>query len=126
MTENFVPMAAYCNVKLANVLFTHALAQRLANEGIVVHAMHPGAVDTNFIARSDEVTQKYMRARPLLSAEDAADTLIWLATAAEPGTHTGGYFPQRKRIPTSAAANDAAAAQRLWVESEKLAARVLG
>jgi NAD(P)-dependent dehydrogenase (short-subunit alcohol dehydrogenase family) len=126
MKENFVPMAAYCNVKLANVLFTHALAERLANEGIVVHAMHPGAVDTNFIARSDETTQKYMRARPLLSAEDAADTLIWLATAAEPGTNTGGYFHQRKRIPTSAAANDEAAAQRLWVESEKLAARVLG
>jgi hypothetical protein len=62
----------------------------------------------------------------LLSAEDAADTLVWLATAAEPGTSTGGYFHQRKRIPTSAAANDAATAQRLWVESEKLAARVLG
>jgi NAD(P)-dependent dehydrogenase (short-subunit alcohol dehydrogenase family) len=126
MVENFVPMPAYCNAKLANVLFTRALAERLGHEGIVVHAMHPGAVDTNFIAHADEGTQKYMRGLDLLSAEDAADTLIWLVTAAEPGTTTGGYFHQRRRIPTSAAANDDAAARRLWVESEKLAAPVLG
>jgi NAD(P)-dependent dehydrogenase (short-subunit alcohol dehydrogenase family) len=124
--ENFVPMPAYCNAKLANVLFTRALAERLAEGSIVAHAMHPGAVDTNFITHADEDTQKYMRGRDLLSAEDAADTLIWLATAPEPGTTTGGYFHQRKRIATSAAANDDAAARRLWVESEKLAARVLG
>jgi NAD(P)-dependent dehydrogenase (short-subunit alcohol dehydrogenase family) len=126
MLANFVPMPAYCNAKLANVLFTRALAERLGPEGIVAHAMHPGAVDTNFITHADEGTQKYMRALDLLSAEDAADTLTWLATAAEPGTSTGGYFHQRKRIPTSAAANDDAAARSLWVESEKLAARVPG
>jgi NAD(P)-dependent dehydrogenase (short-subunit alcohol dehydrogenase family) len=126
MVENFVPMPAYCNAKLANVLFTRALAERLADEGIVAHAMHPGAVDTNFITHADEGTQKYMRGLDLLSAQDAADTLIWLVTAAEPGTSTGGYFHQRKRIATSAAANDEAAAQRLWMESETLAARVLG
>ncbi len=126
MLNNFVPMAAYCNVKLANVLFTRALAERLGEDGIVSHAMHPGAVDTNFINRADDNTQKYMRGRPLLSAEDAADTLVWLATAAEPGTSTGGYFHQRKRIPVSAAANDDAAMHRLWVESEKLVAHARG
>ncbi|HTV96019.1 MAG TPA: SDR family NAD(P)-dependent oxidoreductase [Steroidobacteraceae bacterium] len=126
MMQNFVPIGAYCNVKLMNILFTRALAERLAGDGIVVHAMHPGAVDTNFIARADENTQKYMRGQPLLSAEEAADTLVWLATAAEPGASTGGYFHQRKAIQTSAAANDDAAMRRLWEESEKLAARVRG
>jgi NAD(P)-dependent dehydrogenase (short-subunit alcohol dehydrogenase family) len=126
MLESFAPMPAYCNAKLANVLFTRALAVRWAQESIVAHAMHPGAVDTNFIARADEGTQRYMRRLDLLSARDAADTLIWLVTAAEPGASTGGYFHQRKRIPTSAAASDDAAARRLWVESERLAARALG
>jgi NAD(P)-dependent dehydrogenase (short-subunit alcohol dehydrogenase family) len=125
MIENFVPIRAYCNAKLANVLFTRALAGRLAHEGIVAHAMHPGAVDTNFIARADEGTQRHMRGQELLSAEDGADTLIWLATAAEPGTSSGGYFYQRKRIPASAAANDDGAMRRLWIESEKLAANFL-
>lgn len=125
MFENFVPIAAYCNVKLANILFTHALAKRLAGSGIVVHAMHPGAVDTNFVDRADSGTQQYLRSLPLLTAEEGADTLIWLATASAPGEATGGYYHERKPIPATAAANDSEAAERLWRESEKLAAAAL-
>ena len=122
MFKNFVPIRAYCNVKLANVLYTRALAKRLSDSGIVVHAMHPGAVDTNFVNRADQGTQRYMRTQSLLTAEQAADTLIWLATAAAPGTTTGQYYHNRQAVPTSAAANDAEAAERLWRESEKLVA----
>lgn len=122
MFENFVPIVAYCNAKLANVLFTRSLARRLEGSGIVVHAMHPGAVDTNFINRADAGTQEYMRSQPLLTAEQGADTLIWLATAADPGGSTGLYYHQRAATPPSALAADDAAAERLWRESEKLAA----
>jgi len=123
---NFVPIAAYCNAKLANLLFSRMLTERLAPEGIVVHAMHPGAVSTNFINHADEGTQKYLRGINLVSPEEGADTVVWLATADEPGTTSGGYFHQRRRIPTSAAADDREAARRLWMESERLAAAVLG
>jgi len=125
MFENFVPIRAYCNAKLANVLFTRSLAERLQNSGIVVHAMHPGAVDTNFINRADEGTQQYMRGQSLLTAEQGADTLIWLATAAQPGDSSGQYYHQRTAVPTSSAAADMQTAQRLWLESEKLAAAAL-
>jgi NAD(P)-dependent dehydrogenase (short-subunit alcohol dehydrogenase family) len=124
--EHFVPMAAYCNVKLANILFTRALAERVAEEGIVAHAMHPGAVDSNFVTHADENTQRYLRGRKdLVTPEQAADTLVWLATANEAGKTNGDYFYQRQSVPTSAAANDMEAARRLWLESEKLAARAL-
>ena len=122
MFKNFVPIRAYCNVKLANVLFTHALAKRLDDSGIVVHAMHPGAVDTNFVSRADQGTQRYMRTQNLLTAEQGADTLIWLASAAAPGETSGQYYHNRAAVPSSAAANDAEAAERLWRESEKLVA----
>jgi NAD(P)-dependent dehydrogenase (short-subunit alcohol dehydrogenase family) len=122
MLKNFVPIRAYCNVKLANLLFTHALAQRLDGLGIVVHAMHPGAVDTNFVNRADQGTQRYMRTQSLLTAEQGADTLVWLASAAAPGEATGLYYHDRAAVPASAAANDAEAAERLWRESEKLVA----
>jgi NAD(P)-dependent dehydrogenase (short-subunit alcohol dehydrogenase family) len=125
MFENFVPIRAYCNAKLANILFTRSLARRLDDSGIVVHAMHPGAVDTNFVNRADQGTQKYMRSQSLLTAEQGADTLIWLATAAQPGETTGGYFHQRAIIAPSAAASDAETGERLWRESEKLAAAAL-
>jgi NAD(P)-dependent dehydrogenase (short-subunit alcohol dehydrogenase family) len=123
MLENFVPIVAYCNAKLANVLFTRALAKRLTGRGIVVHAMHPGAVSTNFVNHADPATQEWYRARDdLLSAEEGADTLVWLATATEPGDSSGEYYYQRKIAPASPAANDMHAAERLWLESEKLVA----
>jgi NAD(P)-dependent dehydrogenase (short-subunit alcohol dehydrogenase family) len=125
MFEGFVPIVAYCNAKLANVLFTRSLAKRLEGSGIVVHAVHPGAVDTNFVNRADEGTQQYLRSMPLLSAEDGADTLIWLATAAEPAETTGQYWHQRAVSPTSPLAEDMDAAERLWRESDKLAAAAL-
>jgi NAD(P)-dependent dehydrogenase (short-subunit alcohol dehydrogenase family) len=120
MFKGFIPMRAYCNVKLANILFTKALAKRLAGTGIVTHAIHPGAVDTNFYAHADAGTQNYAKTRPLITAEQGADTLVWLTTAAEPGTTSGGYYYERKDIPTNAAARDEAAAEKLWSESEKL------
>jgi NAD(P)-dependent dehydrogenase (short-subunit alcohol dehydrogenase family) len=125
MFRDFVPIRAYCNAKLANILFTRSLAKRLEGSGIVVHAMHPGAVDTNFANRADDGTQAYLRSIQLLTAEEGADTLIWLATAAEPGETTGEYYHQRAAIPSSAAAQDMDAAERLWRESERLAAAAL-
>jgi NAD(P)-dependent dehydrogenase (short-subunit alcohol dehydrogenase family) len=122
MFENFVPITAYCNAKLANILFTRLLAKRLQGTGIVVHAMHPGAVATNFWARADEGTQRHGQQIELISAEEAADTLIWLATSSDAGRSSGGYFHQRKPIAPSALAQDEQSAERLWKESEKLVA----
>lgn len=125
MVENFVPIKAYCNAKLANILFTRALAKRLEGTGIVVHAMHPGAVNTNFWSHADEGTRSYGKTIELITTEEGADTLVWLATAPEPGRSSGGYFHERKEIQPSAAARDDAAAERLWAESEKLVAASL-
>ena len=55
--ENFVGGAAYCHAKLANILFTRALARRVADDGIVAHAMHPGVVASNFASHCDAPMQ---------------------------------------------------------------------
>src|SRR5260221_13213998 len=90
---------------------------------IVVHAMHPGIVSTNFINHADQGTQDYYRRKSdLLTADQGADTLIWLATAVEPGKTTGKYYYERAVRATSAAADDINAAERLWRESEKITA----
>jgi NAD(P)-dependent dehydrogenase (short-subunit alcohol dehydrogenase family) len=123
LIENFVPGVAYCNAKLANVLFTHELAKRLSGSGIVVLSVHPGAVDTNFASHGDAQMREFFSTRTdLLTAEQGADTLIWLVSAPEAASSTGAYFHERQAVPTSAAGSDAAAAERLWRESEKLAA----
>jgi hypothetical protein len=63
---------------------------------------------------------------PMVSPDEAADTLVWLATAAEPGATTNGYYYQRQAAPITDAAKDATVAARLWRESEKLAESALG
>jgi NAD(P)-dependent dehydrogenase (short-subunit alcohol dehydrogenase family) len=119
---NFDENRAYCNVKLANILYTKALAKRLAGSGIVVHAMHPGAVATRFFTYGNDFMQEFGRTNPLISAEEGADTLIWLATAEEPGQSTGGYWHERKKVPPTDFAQSDGNAERLWEESEKIVA----
>ncbi len=120
--ENYSPGAAYCHSKLANVLFARGLAERLAEDGIVAHAMHPGTVDSNFISHTDERTQAYISTLDAISPEAGADTLIWLATAEEPGRTSGGYFYLRAPRTPNPMIDDKAAIDRLWRESEQLIA----
>jgi NAD(P)-dependent dehydrogenase (short-subunit alcohol dehydrogenase family) len=118
--DGFNPGVAYCSSKQANVLFARALATRLAGTGIVAHAMAPGATDTPFFSHGPEETQAYTRDLPKLSVAQGADTLVWLATADEPGRSSGGYWEQRAPRAPNPQVDDAAAVARFWVESEKL------
>ncbi len=123
LTHNWISGQAYCLAKLHNILFTRELAKRLAADGIVAHAMHPGVVDSNFKNHCEPGMKTYMETLNLLPPEIAAGTLTWLASAPEPGNSTGLYYYDRKALEPSAAALDAEAAARLWQESEKLLAR---
>ncbi|HEX8058130.1 MAG TPA: SDR family NAD(P)-dependent oxidoreductase [Novosphingobium sp.] len=116
----FNPGVAYCSGKLANVLFARALAGRLEGTGIVAHAMAPGATDTPFFSYAPQETQAYTRDLPKLSVAEGADTLVWLATAEEPGRSSGGYWEQRAPRAPNPQVDDPAAVARFWEESEKL------
>jgi NAD(P)-dependent dehydrogenase (short-subunit alcohol dehydrogenase family) len=117
--EHFQPGAAYCQGKLANVLHARGLAKRLASEGIVAHAVHPGTIASNFATYADERTRAHMLSLEAMSPEQGAEALVWLATAEEPGRSTGGYFHQRKPMPPNPFVEDGNI-DRLWRESEKL------
>jgi NAD(P)-dependent dehydrogenase (short-subunit alcohol dehydrogenase family) len=115
---------AYCQAKLANILFTRELARRFGPQGLIAHAMHPGVVDSNFASHCEPGMQAYMesikdRATP---PDVPAHTLAWLASGAEPGKLNGRYFYNMAEAECSAAAQDDAAAARLWDMSEALVA----
>ncbi len=111
---------AYSAGKLANMLFTKALAARLAGTGIVTHAMTPGPTASLFFTYASQQVQEYTKDLPKVTEEQGADTLIWLATAEEPGQSTGGYWKERQPRTPHALVEDAAVLERFWVESEKL------
>jgi NAD(P)-dependent dehydrogenase (short-subunit alcohol dehydrogenase family) len=114
--------ASYCRGKLANVMFARGLAKRLADDGIVAHAMHPGMVDSNFASHADEQAQETMRkmADQARTPVQGADTIVWLATAEEPGQCSGGYYFERKPRKPNPLVDDEEAVERLWSESEIL------
>lgn len=123
MINNWISGRAYCLAKLCNILFTRELAKRVASDGIVAHAMHPGVVASNFVSHCEPGMKSYMESLDLQPPEIAATTLVWLASAPEPGKATGLYYYNKEALAPSAAALDAATAERLWRESERLVAK---
>ena len=115
--------AAYCVVKLYNILFARELAKRGAAHGIVSHAFHPGVVDSNFVSHAVPSTQAYMATLKATPADNAAEPLVWLATSAEAGAVTGLYWNKAVAENPNPIALDDAATARLWDESEALLAK---
>jgi NAD(P)-dependent dehydrogenase (short-subunit alcohol dehydrogenase family) len=124
MLKNFRAAGAYGQSKLANLLYTRELARRVAADGIVAQAMHPGVVDSNFASHGDATLQAHMQAATLVSPERPARTLVWMCTAPAAGLNGGRYFHDCAEASTAPAAQDDAAAARLWRESEALLARL--
>ncbi len=124
MLRRFTATGAYCQAKLANILFTRELARRAAADGIVAQVMHPGVVASNFAAHGDASLQAYMKTLDAVSPAQAARTLVWLATSPQAGEGSGRYFHNCEALSPSPAALDDAAAARLWRESEALLARM--
>lgn len=122
MARGFSPEKAYGQSKLANILFTRELARRVGGAAITVNAVHPGVVASNFGAHGTWLWRTTYRlfGRWMRTPERAADTILWLGTASETATLTGGYYDRRKLARMSRAARDDAAAARLWTASETL------
>ena len=121
---DFHASLAYCRAKLANILFTRELARRADPDEIVAQAMHPGVVASNFASHGDAAMQAHMAAAPTVSPDEPAETLAWLATDPEGGRNSGRYFYRKVEETPSEAAQDHAAATRLWAESEALLAKL--
>ena len=123
--ETFHGPTAYARTKRAQVILTELWAQRLAGTGVVVHAMHPGWADTPGVASS--LPRFHRIAGPFLrSAEEGADTIVWLGAAAEPGESSGGFWHDRRRRPTHRVPwtrETPADRERLWRECERLTSR---
>lgn len=120
MLESFVSGAAYCQAKLANILYTRELDRRLADKGIVAQAMHPGRVGSNFASHGDETMKTYMAQNECIPPEQPARTIVWMATAPEVGQHGGRYFHDLAEAEAAPQALDDEAATRLWKESERI------
>ncbi|MBV9817513.1 MAG: SDR family NAD(P)-dependent oxidoreductase [Solirubrobacterales bacterium] len=118
----FSGTTAYARTKRAQVVLAEMWASRLRDRGIVVSAVHPGWADTPGLSAA--LPAFHRLTRPLLrTAEQGADTIVWLGAAARPGRETGGFWHDRRRRPTHllpGTGESAADRQTLWQECERL------
>jgi NAD(P)-dependent dehydrogenase (short-subunit alcohol dehydrogenase family) len=115
--------AAYGRSKLCNILFSRALAKRLAGSSVTANCLHPGFVATRFGSDSGFLARSALSAAKLtaISPEEGAKTMLYLATSPEVANVSGAYFNRCAPETPSAAAQDDAAAERLWEVSAKIA-----
>ena len=110
-------IAAYAQSKLANILFTFALARRLAGTGICVNCLHPGVVATNLLPRWLRLI-KPLLTRVILDPERGASTTLFLALSKEVAGLTGRYFDEHQHLRSaSALADDCELQESLWSRS---------
>ncbi|MCP4895829.1 MAG: SDR family oxidoreductase [bacterium] len=113
---------AYCDSKLANILFSKELARRMAGDGVVANCLHPGVVATGFARKGPPIIRLFFKLarRSLLTPEQGAETLVYLASSEEGGQVSGGYFHKCRQATPSTTAQDEIAAERLWEISERV------
>jgi retinol dehydrogenase 12 len=122
LERRYLAMLAYANSKLANVLFTRELARRLESSGVTANCLHPGTIRTRFghtgalWLRLGLAIGGGMLRRP----EAGARTAVYLASAPDVTSQTGGYYVNcRPRQPSRRARDDALAGE-LWDLSAQL------
>jgi NAD(P)-dependent dehydrogenase (short-subunit alcohol dehydrogenase family) len=108
-------MTVYGSTKQANILFAAEAARRWP--GIASYSFHPGVVRTRFGRDSVVMTAFYRIAPGLLTPEQGADTLLWLAGTPGDQLTDGGYYAKRRLREPIRAAADPARAARLWETS---------
>jgi NAD(P)-dependent dehydrogenase (short-subunit alcohol dehydrogenase family) len=104
---------AYAKSKLAQVLFTVELAERLAGRDITVNALHPATLmDTKMVLDN--------LGRPRSSVEEGVEAVLRLVADPELDGVSGRFFDGTRESAAHGQAYEASARRRMWEESERL------
>jgi NAD(P)-dependent dehydrogenase (short-subunit alcohol dehydrogenase family) len=118
LEQGYDAMKAYSQSKLAQVMFTFGLAQRLADTGVSVNALHPASLmDTKMVEETFGYTMS--------TVEEGAEATVHLAASPELEGVAGRYFDGKREARADRQAYDEEARQTLWELSEQLCGRLL-
>jgi len=104
---------AYCQSKLAQIMFTIDLAGELAGSGVTVNALHPATYMNTTMVRRAGVT-------PISTVEQGAEAILNLAVGPTLEGRTGLYFNGLREARADRQAYDAEARARLRALSLEL------
>ena len=121
--KTFKPLQVYGQSKLANILFTKSLSEKLLNSGVTVNCLHPGFVSTGIGSNNKGIWNLLMfLAKPFAKRTNkGAETSIYLCSSPAVKNISGEYFVDCTVEKVSEAANDPKQAEKLWDISVELA-----
>ncbi len=108
---------AYAWSKLANVLFSNALARRVADQGITSNSLHPGVISTKLLREGFGMSGA--------TVETGAETSVHCALSPHVAGVTGAYFSDSQVVEASRRARTVQAQERFWHLSEGLVTQAL-
>lgn len=121
--KRYFVLTAYEQSKLANVLFTYALAEKAKPYNITVNALHPGFVYTPIGSKNGNafLGMIWSAASKMfgLTVEKGASSHIYLASSVDAKNDTGKYFHNCKAKKSSTISYDKSLQELLWKESER-------
>jgi NAD(P)-dependent dehydrogenase (short-subunit alcohol dehydrogenase family) len=106
LVGNYEAMKAYSQSKLAQIMFTFELAERLSDTGVTVNALHPAS-----LMGTKMVMETF--GRSMSTVEEGAEATVRLAASPELEGVTGRYFDGKCETRADRQANDAATRKRL-------------
>ncbi len=117
--KNYSGFGVYGQSKLANVMFTYELAEKLAGTHVTANALNPGFVATGFARNNGKIMNMGMKIAHLFARkpEKGAETSIYLASSPEVENVTGKYFSDCKAVESDPASYDKSAQVKLWETS---------
>ena len=122
-TKRYAGWRAYQQSKLANILFTSRLAERLGAGRVTVNCLHPGFVASRFGHNNSGLPRLVAIASQRLfaiSEEKGAATSCYLAADEAVAGVSGRYFVKCRPVESSPASRDREAQARLWRLSEEM------
>lgn len=112
LEQEYGAWRAYRQSKLAMIMFTFELAEKLEDKNITVNSLHPGT----FLG-TKMVTERGID--PLGEPETGAEVEVYVATSSELEGVTGQYFDQKEEAKANAQAYDKDARRKLWELSKQ-------
>lgn len=112
-SRDYTSYGAYSRSKLAQILFSFELAERLKDSGVTVNVLHPATLmDTRMVAE--------FFGRTMTSVSEGAAHLEYLIESPQLEQVSGAYLVNRRISTAHAQAYDAGARQLLWDRSMEL------
>jgi hypothetical protein len=125
--DSYSAMGAYSRSKLANVVFTAELAERLdtAGRAVTANSVHPGAIPgsgfTRFLPGAVTTVVQLLDVVPFVtSVRDGAAELLYVALSDRTAENSGRYFANQEPTTPAESARKPTAGERLFETSAAL------